>query len=387
MATGLSIARETQVFTNSWRRGRLAALIGVCTTGIVVAAGVSATAAVAHPRVPAQARAAVPWAKVGPGWELVRAAGAHSSTLYLVGPNGAKYTLHTWPGSILPGTLVDWSGDKARAMFFDDVTGRVTQLNVMTGKINTFTLTGQSSPVAYSQPHGLNIVAVRDNGSSFTLARYSLTGKLQKVLLSDKWAEGAVYAPNGATLAVPGSTGVRLVSNSGGVIRNLTVPGTAPRVGCGAVRWWDSRTILADCFATGSGAPRLWLVPASGARPAALTPQRTSGRDLGDIAAWRLSSGLYLQSLGACGTLEINKQAANGSVTAVNVPGTFNTHNAILTANGPRLLIDPSDACQGGSGLLWFNPGTRAVQWLFRFVPHTLLDVVPFDSIENGPAI
>jgi hypothetical protein len=382
------------MLANVWRRGRLAALIGVCTAGVLTAAGVSAGAAMAQPQTPAhvrtsvQAQAKVPWAQVGPGWTLAMYATttSHGWTLYLAGPNGAKYALRTWPGLTLPGTLVAWSGDKSRALFFNDQTGKVTQLNLMTGKTNSFILTGQTSPQGYTTPHGLNILAVRNYGSSVALERFSLTGKLQKVLVRDTFATGGVYNPNGATLAVNGSKGVRLVSNAGGVIRNLNVPGTDPRVGCAANRWWDSRTILAVCNSA-TGGPRLWLVPASGAKPTALTPLRTKGFDLGDIAAWRLSSGLYLQSLGACGSLEINKQAANGSVTPVNVPGTPNTKNVILSANGPRLLIYPINACNAGSGLLWYNPGNDAETWLFGYSAHEFLTVVPFNSIADVPGI
>jgi hypothetical protein len=375
------------MFTNSWRRGRFAALIGVCTAGILAAAGVSATAAVAQPKAPAHAQVKVPWAQVGPGWELVTSAAypvAHGTTLYLVGPNGAKYTLRTWPGSTAPGTLIAWSGDKARALFFNDDSGRVTQLNVMTGKTNSFTLTGETDPQGYTLPHGLNILTVQLGSEYFTMARYNLTGKLQKVLLRDKNAYAAVYNPNGETLAVPDSNGVRLVNNATGAAKYLKVQSIS---NCEAARWWNNSTILAACYNSKSAAfvARLWLVPANGARPTALTPQRKAGHDLGDIGAWRLSSGLYLQSsLGACATVGINKQAANGSITPVKVPGTVNTNNVIVTADGPRLLIDPSDGCLGGSGLLWFNPGTHAEQWLFRFAAHTVLDVKPFNSIENA---
>lgn len=114
---------------------------------------------------------------------------------------------------------------------------------------------------------------------------------------------------------------------------------------------------------------------------------RPDGRRRRCIGAWRLSSGLYLQSLGACSSLEINRQAANGSITPVKVAGTPNNENVIVTADGPRLLIEPLNACNGGAGLLWYNPGTHAEQWLFRYSASTFVDVVPFNSIENGPAI
>ena len=58
----------------------------------------------------------------------------------------------------------------------------------------------------------------------------------------------------------------------------------------------------------------------------------------------------------------------------------------VLTAAGPRLLIDAGNSCTG-SGLLWYNPGTHAEQWLFSFSAHLSLNVVPFTSIENGAAL
>ena len=130
---------------------------------------------------------------------------------------------------------------------------------------------------------------------------------------------------------------------------------------CTPARWWNTTTILASCYANGSGIPRLWLVPESGAKPTALTPQhKPSSSDFGDIDGWKLPSGLYLQSLGACGTLELNKQNANGSVSPVDVPGTPNTSTLVVTAAGPRLLVQAQSGCQGGNLFVWFNPATRA---------------------------
>jgi hypothetical protein len=131
---------------------------------------------------------------------------------------------------------------------------------------------------------------------------------------------------------------------------------------------------------------RLWLVPDSGARPTALTPERkASAHDLGELDAWRLTSGLYLQSAGTCGSL-INKQAANGSITAVKVPGTPNTQNVIVTADRPRLLIDVQNSCVTGAGLLWFNLGTYARQWLLKAPAGAFSTVVAYNSSENAPS-
>ncbi|HLH84181.1 MAG TPA: hypothetical protein VKV38_13045 [Trebonia sp.] len=381
------------MFRNVPRRGRWAALIGVFSAGILTAAGVSAGAAAAQP----QAR--VPWARVGPGWELVQYTNATpakhaATTLYLIGPDGARYPLYTWRASAsLPPVLAAWSGDKTRALLYEAADGQVTQLNLLTGKLSRFRLAGQAQPAGYTRPRGLNILGTRAGGSGreAELARYSLAGTLVKVLAeNDGPSITGVYSADGATLAVSDARGLLLAGNAGGVIRRLPVPGTDQNMGCVPVRWWNAGTILAQCFARPYDIARLWLVPASGARPAALTPQRTpSGRDLGDIDAWRLPSGLYLQSLGACGTLEFNRQAANGSVTPVSVPGTLNTDNQVLTALGPRLLIDARTSCEGSDSLLWFNPGTRAEQWLLRAPAGAfgVLAAVPYYSGENAPAL
>jgi TolB protein len=371
---------------------RLAALIGVCAAGVIAAAGVSAGAAAAQPRTEAQAR--VPWASVGTGWVLAEytngtPAKHGATTLYLVSPRGTRYALYTWRASanVAPQVL-SWSGDKTRALFSTGTDGGQAQLDLRTGKLTRFRLTGQATAIGYTMPDGLNILGIRFTGTGATLARYSLTGKLVKVLIGDAAVNSWAYSANGATLAVSGTKGPRLVSNAGGVIRQLRVPGTDPSMGCMPVRWWNAGTILAMCYARGSYIARLWLVPAGGGKPAALTPQRKpSGPDYGDLDAWRLTSGLYLQSAGACGTLEFNKQAANGSIAPVKVPGTLNVSTRLVTALGPRLLIEAITGCGGSQSLLWFNPGTKAEQWLFKTPGDAMgvQGVVAYNSLENAP--
>jgi len=384
------------MFTKVWRHGRWpAALVAVCAAAMLMAGGSNAGATTERQQATVQ-QAKVPWAEVGSGWELAQytnstRAKPAATTLYLVSPGGIRYSLYTWRASatFAPG-LVAWSGDKTRALLSEGTGGQVAQLNLVTGKLSRFRLAGQASAIGYSLPDGLNILAARYNGLTATLARYSLTGKLLKDLATSRYSTAGVYSSDGTTLAVPGTKGLRLVSNAGGVIRQLPVPGTGPQLGCTPVRWWSAGTILASCYATSSSIARLWLVPASGAKPAALTPQRTgTGPDLGDIGAWRLTSGLYLQSLGACGTLELNKQAANGSVAAVNVPGTSNTHNLVVTALGARLLIDAGNGCEPGNSLLWYNPGSHAEQWLLKAPANAfgVLAVVPYYSREDAPAL
>jgi len=380
------------MFANVRRRGLLAAaaVIALLAAGLLAVAGAGASAAAAHQ----QAR--VPWAQVGPGWELVQytngtQAKHAATTLYLISPGGATYGLYTWRASanFAPG-LIAWSGDKTRALLYEGDSGQLGQLNLMTGKLTRFTLTGGASALGYTRPDGLNILGVRTSGPDSTLARYSLTGKLLKVFATagDYDNITGAYSADGTMLAVTGDTGVRLFSNAGGVIRQLPVPGTNPAMGCSPVRWWNADTILAGCFANPYDIMRLWLVPDSGAKPVALTARRTpASHDYGDLDAWRLTSGLYLQSVGACSSLEFNKQNPNGSITPVNVPGTTNADNRIVSALGPRLLIDAITSCEGSDSLLWFNPGTKAEQWLLKAPPNAfgVQAVVAYYSNENAP--
>jgi hypothetical protein len=144
--------------------------------------------------------------------------------------------------------------------------------------------------------------------------------------------------------------------------------------------------VLAQCIAKGADAPRLWLVPANGKKPTALTPQRgNTGEDLGDIGAWRLPSGLYTQGLTGCGSMGIFKQAANGSVTLVNVPNT-QANNEVVSALGARLLVHAQTGCLNSSSLLWFNPSTHAEQWLLRAPDKAegVIGVIAFNSTENA---
>lgn len=381
----------------SHRRAVLAGAAGAAVlAALTVATGATGCAATAQPSqsTAATGRAQVPWAEVGPGWELVQYSTGNATipakpapvTLYLVGPSGARYSLYTWPASAAQPSLVDWSGDKTRALLRFP-SGMVGQLTLATGKLSTFALTGQGSPLGYTRPSGLNILGWQQVGSTTRIVRYSLTGQLLKVLATGPSSDvGALYSADGTVLAVSSAKGLTLVSNEGAVIRSLPV-GDASATGCQVVRWWDARTVLAACTTKNSAAARLWLVPVSGAMPTVLTPQRApDSRDLGDLDAWRLPNGLYVEGAGACGTVQIYQQAASGSITQVLVPGATNVKNLVVTASGSRLLVQAETGCQGSDSLLWFNPATHAEQWLLR-TPETqagVLSVVAYYSRENA---
>jgi hypothetical protein len=316
-------------------------------------------------------RPAVPWNSVGAGWVLdTYSTGTVATpapvTLYLVSPAGAKYALLTWPASATPApTLEAWAGNKTEALFQlhapGGLPGGYGELNLSTGTMTRVAFPSTATtPLGYTLPDGQQILGSTQSGATDTIARYTQGGALVQTLATGADATSASYSPDGTALAVPAPGGLLLVSNGGGVLRKLPVPGTGSRTSCQPVRWWNAGTVLASC----SG---LWLVPASGAAPSRLTPVRDPGKapgDLGDIDAWPLPSGLYLQSLGPCGTLELNRQASDGALSTVTVPGMINSP-VVVTASGSELLVE-QHGCHGGGALAWFNPATGAERWLFK---------------------
>ena len=376
------------------RRTPLTAIVTAELSAVLLTAVTTAGVAAAQPAAQSAAstgRASVPWHRVGTGWVLTQytsaAPGDRSGpeTLYLISPGGTRYRLASWPNWRFAPQLLAWSPDGQRALFqVFSGKGGTEVLTLATGQVSTFVMPGEANPIGFTTPRGLNIVAGQPSGSGTSLARYSLSGQLLQRLGYS--ADGQVlYAPSGTEFLTGTSHGLKLVSNGGALIRNLPVSGTSAN-SCNPVRWWSSGTVLASCVLPNSGSPQLWLVPVSGARPAALTPpRRVSSGDLGDLDAWPLPSGLYLQSAGPCAVLQIFKQARNGSITLVTVPHT-NGDNRVLTALGSRLLIQAPTSCAGSVSLLWFNPATRAEQWLIR-APGNVAGAsiaIPFYSRENG---
>jgi len=376
------------------RRTPLTAIAtAVLSAGVLTAALLTTgTAATAAPVTSAQP-AGVPWSHVGPGWVLAQYTTAAPeggktgpATLYLISPGGARYQLARWPDFRTAPELVAWSPDGKRALFqVFSGKGGVEQLTLATGRVSTFVMQGNATPIGYTTPRGLNILGSRLSGNDTIVARYSLSGRLVQSL--GRFDGGQpLYAPSGTEFAAGASHGIKLVSNRGALIRQLPVPGTSANT-CGPVRWWNSGTILASCAPPGAAAQRLWLVPVSGARPKALTPPRNPARtgDFGDLDAWRLSSGLYLQAAGACGVLHIYRQAPGGSIKLITVPHT-NGDNRVLTARGSRLLVEAPTDCTGSVSLLWYDPGTRAEQWLIRARGNVIgvASAVPFYSRQNG---
>jgi hypothetical protein len=378
--------------TRTWSRRRVGGI--ALLAGILALAGASAAlAAPAQHSAGRSTAAAVPWRKASLGWAIaeysasVFVPGQPSmdkpgvTTLYLTSPTGAKYAFYSWPKSQFPAwTVVDWSGDRQRVLLeafgAAGKPNRFEQVSLATRKVvSAFTEPSGVTMLSYTRPNGLNLLGTHVHGLTIHVVRYDLTGKAQVVLASRAILDSAIDSPNGTSVIIGTATGLEQVSNTGGRIKALKPP-VAVHV-CSPVRWWTARTVLAFCFARGPHPfPRLWLFPVGGGKVTALTPQRLGhGPDFGDLAAWRLSDGLYLQGQGiaGCGTSIIMRQWRNGSAHLMNVPFTAGD-NRIVTGLGGQLLVWGKHPCGSGGALLWYNPGTSAVTFILRAV-HNVVGV------------
>jgi hypothetical protein len=374
-----------------------AAAIGVAVPALAVSAGTGSARVLGAGQT--GNRAQVPWRLVGPGWSMALFSASTAAegikptsgpeTLYLVDPAGGRYKMISWRARS-PQTkwyLQAWSGDLRRAMFVPEgslnnpyVRQQVFQLQLRTGKISRFTLPLRVSALSYSRPDGLNILTEKGfpgSTNKVTLQRYDLTGKLAATLATVQAYGTPAYRPDGAELAASGPHGLVLISNGGGVIRQLRVEGG--RESCTAVRWWTDTKILASCIRRGQYGYNMWIVPASGAAATVLTPaHKTFSFDEGDFNAWKLSSGLYVDGYGACATLVIGKYPVHGPEQMVTVPGAASS--LIVTATRSQLQVERINGCEPGVSLVWFNPATRKLTVAIGVHGHQIgvTSVVPF---------
>ena len=393
-----AIVRRMRARLRSVAVAAVAISLGLSVAGWVTASAAgSATAPAGVGPGPAAPRSAVPWRHVGPGWALALYNDgttnplAPTSSLYLVDPRGGKYTLRHWPanGRYLAGLplavwdLQWWSGDGDRALLtayppMRDPREKVYQLDLKTGRGSSLSLPAGASALGYTRPRGAGILVQTARHTTYIIYPRNLdnlAGPRRIVQLSGGRLAGGVYSANGKLLAVPVVPGdLSLVRGSGKVVRMLPVPHA---MYCEPVRWWTASTILASCNADANDDFRVWLVPASGAHPAALTPQRPlRGPDQGDFNAWKLADGMYLNAEGPnCMGQRIAKRLGHGGVQIIKVPGFGSA--VIVAATGTRLLVQLSAPCRdAGSSLAWFDPATRSLTMVLRMTKNENDEVV-----------
>ncbi|HEY1919728.1 MAG TPA: hypothetical protein VGH27_29505 [Streptosporangiaceae bacterium] len=332
--------------------------------------------------------AQVPWSQVGPGWMLAawnpdKPSGVKSpegfeeqeptpTTVFLVDPAGGRYAVDTLPAqapsSTQPDNVLAWSGNGQRALLGNASSPNVSVVNLPAGAASEFSLGAGVSPLGFTAPDGLAILANAGgaNGDRPKLERFSLTGQLEHVYPSTfaggRYYNGsaAVESPDGTQIALSTSGPIELMSNDGQLIRSLPVSASASS--CAPLRWWNSTGLLAQCMPASPGTERLWLVPVSGAAATALTSATHAQGDIGDLNAWPLASGTYVQVAGGCGYVYVAKLQPNAQTAPVPVPGVPSGDSTIvLGSNGNDLAVQAVGACGGLSSLMWFNPAAGSV--------------------------
>ncbi len=330
------------------------------------------------------ALSAVPWSKVGPGWILAewspvtphrpgetQAPDAPTdenspTTVYLVDPAGNRFSITTFtPGSNLG--LVDWSGDGSHALFAPKFVAPTSAVSVdlHTGEKMTVSVTGYAR---YSRPSGkaLLVSTLAYGDKPGALKRVDLKGDPQFTYPTDdlggagqfsgRWAE----SPDGTQLMLGADKGLVVMGNDGTVIRTLPAP--MVKAMCGPVKWWTPGSVLVHCTAPNSSANQLWEVPLEGSTPTMITAENSGqgddpgfGGDLGDVDAWKLPGGTFLQSSGACGTAFLSKLTPDGHTTRVKIPGMSDDVIVAGTADD-RLLVRGQVGCGPTNSLVSYDP-------------------------------
>ena len=340
----------------------------------------------------------VPWSKVGPGWTLAewspvtphrpgeqQAPDAPTpenvpTTVYLVDPSGNRYTITTFaPGSGV--RLVDWSGDGSHALF---TPGYITPTSAVSVALHTGEKT--TVPVAgypkYTRPNGTALlVSTSFNGNQpGNLKRIDLHGNPQFTYPTDDLGGAGQFSGDyaesldgtqlvlgtanlGNQVVARSDNSLVVMSNDGKVIRTLRTP--MAKAMCRPVKWWTPGSLLVQCTAERSSATQLWEVPLDGTTPTPITALNSGqeddpgfGGDLGDGDAWKLPSGTFLQSAGACGTAFLSKLTPDGHTTRVKIPG-VSDDVVVAGAANDRLLVRGQVGCSGTTSLVSYDPAAN----------------------------
>ena len=364
-------------------------------------------------------RAAIPWSLIGPGWTLAEVSTAQATAsgsptggaavTYLVDPEGGKYRIRTTYGATAP-ELVAWSGDAKVALYaMSGAPGGPAAsyglLTLASGGMTRLPLPAGVFALGFTRPDGLNIVAVQQTGSKYRLERYDFGGVRQATIGTMPRPAGApsfvrlnaMSSPDGTTAiwGVDGA-GLQLVSNAGGLIRKLRMPGSGSPKSCTPMSWWNADTVLVYCGASGQqDTGRLWLAPVGGGQPAALTGISGSLSGQGYLTgAWQTDGSVYVTSttLAECpgapsgpGGQQILQVSSGGGETTVKIPASTNNHASVVAGVSGRLLVLAQTSCPGTSSLIWFNPSTHAAQTVLTAPSGQagVLGAVPYGS---GPA-
>lgn len=373
------------------------------TVAAVLAAVVTAcTVPVSQAAPSLDASIQIPWDQVGDGWTLAtwnpvpghrmgetpppdqQAPKDAPVTLYLIDPAGRRYAITTFgPESRKSGLyLRDWSGDGSRALFTTGDTVVVVDLH--TGSQTSFPFKGSAR---FSRPNGQAIVLAQPStrDRSGTLQRVDLDGNAQLTYPTEQL--GGAGSFGGGYLETRDGTALVLATDNPRTDRNQDVDnsfvmmgndGTVGRVipapmhdaSCRLTRWATAKDFLASCtLVKGAVGSQLWQIPIDGSAPTAVTALNNGkgepgfDGDYGDTDGWKLPSGTFVQSLGACGVVFLSRVTADGHTEKVKVPGAGD-NISVVGASGDKLLLKSTTGCSPSTALMTYDPQANATKVL-----------------------
>lgn len=333
----------------------------------------------------------VPWSQVGPGWVLAmwsplvsHMPGAQpapgepdvdpdktNTTLYLVDPAGGRYRITTFPPPTGFGgpQLVDWSDDGTHALFsLDGKAGQPStaiSVDLHTGEQAKFPVVN-GYVAGYASPDAKSVMLAQSANADWPawLERVDLSGNRELTYpVGNDYTGGFLFTPDGSQIVLGSSKGLSLMGNDGAAGKALPVPGELTH--CSPVRWWNATVVLARCAPERfSSASQLWRVPVDGGAPTSLTAVNSGqeddpgfGGDIGDVTAYELPSGTFLESEGACGSIFLSRLTPDGHTTRVDVPGIADSV-WLKGVTGDKLVLVGKVGCGGGTSLVTYDPAT-----------------------------
>jgi len=302
-----------------------------------------------------------------------------TTILYLVDPAGVRYPITT-VASAAGLRLAAWSGDGRRALLVANavVPSAAVSVDLHTGTQTTIPVAGYPR---FTNPDGTALlVSTEFNGNRpGTLKRVDLTGSEQLTYPTDRlggagqFSGGYLESPDGTQLVLGTANlgnevlprkdnSLVVIGNDGTILRTLPAP--MPNALCRPVRWWTPTVMLTHCTKEGSSASQLWEVPLDGGSPTALTAVNSGQQDdpgfagIDDGIAWKLPSGTYLESAGACGTMFLSRLTPDGHTTRVHIDDVSGGAFTVGVA-GDTLVLRSQVGCGGSSALLRYDPSTN----------------------------
>jgi len=359
-------------------------------------------------------RSAIPWSLIGPGWTLAEvshvppasngsAPGSGTNVTYLVDPVGGKYLVKTTSGTAPQ--LLAWSGNAKEALYTVGGAQSYGLLTLASGEMTPLQLPAGVTAVGFTRPDGLNILAVAQTNARFRLERFNLAGAYQATIGTMPMVASATGPPRLNALNSPDGTievwgvdgdGMQVVSNRGGLIRRLRMPGVGSPKWCTPISWWSANQVLAYCGAAGQpDAGRLWLAAVGGGQPTALTGISGSPSGQGVLTgAWQAGGQVFVTSttFAQCqgvpsgpGGKQILQISSGGTEAGITVPASTNNYSSVVAGVDGRLLVLAQTSCPGTSSLIWFNPASRTAQAVLT-APSTEAGVVSAVPYGSGPA-